>query len=141
MAKGLIKPFCNGTLTQSGLHSFIASGIRSKSNRWAPKYSCRKKSKRGYNQYECALCHELVGNKSIRIDHIEPVVDPVMGFQGWDEYIKRTFVEEEGFQALCTPCHDKKTAAEREIRKANKNKPQELRISDRGIEVNGKLIV
>ena len=120
MRKGSIKPYCNGQWTEARFKGFIISALRRASSRWAPKYTCRKNSKRGYNKYECALCHEIVGNKHIKVDHIDPVIDPNVGFISYDEFIRRLFVELPGYQAICTYCHDKKTASEREIRKANK---------------------
>jgi hypothetical protein len=52
----------------------------------------------------------------MKADHINPVVDPVEGFQGWDVYVSRLFSEAEGFQALCEECHDVKSQGERSIR-------------------------
>ena len=69
------------------------------------------------SQYTCALCKQVVGNKDIKIDHIEPVVDPALGFQGYDEFIKRLFVELDGYQAICITCHQIKTNNERQRRR------------------------
>jgi hypothetical protein len=52
----------------------------------------------------------------VAIDHISPVVDPEVGFKGWDEYIERMFCEVDGYQLLCPDCHDKKTSDERKVR-------------------------
>ena len=53
----------------------------------------------------------------MRADHIRPVVNPHVGFEGWDNYVKRMFVEVDGFRAICVDCHKLKTAEERELRK------------------------
>ena len=51
------------------------------------------------------------------VDHIDPVVDPKVGFVDWTTYIERMFVEEDGLQILCKECHDKKTRFEKSISK------------------------
>ena len=50
------------------------------------------------------------------MDHIEPVVNPVTGFVGFDDYVERMFCGEDGFQSLCPDDHDKKTAIEKDYR-------------------------
>jgi hypothetical protein len=47
-------------------------------------------------------------------------VDPVLGFQGWDTYVERLFVEQDGYRLLCKTCHAEVTQKQREVRKANK---------------------
>ena len=111
------KPYCNGQWTEARFKGFVVSALRRASSRWAPKYTCKKNARSGRNQYTCALCKQVVGNKDIKIDHIEPVVDPALGFQGYDEFIKRLFVELDGYQAICVSCHQIKTNKERELRK------------------------
>lgn len=70
----------------------------------------------------CAVC----GTKAkLFADHIDPVVDPQKGFQGWDVYIKRMF--DGKLQAVCKPCHAKKSKEENALRrkkgkKCSKNK-------------------
>lgn len=106
------KTRCAGQWTESRFSGFIKSALRAASSRWAPKYLCLKNARTARNTYTCAVCEKSFGNKSIRVDHVEPVVDPVRGFRGWDEYIRRLFCELDGFQALCLECHAKKTLAE-----------------------------
>jgi len=113
------KTRCNGQWTEARFKGFIISALRRASSRWSPKYTCKKNAKIAYNKYVCSLCREIVGNKNIKVDHIEPVVDPEKGFQGYDEFIKRLFVEIEGYQCLCIYCHQKKTNAEREQRETH----------------------
>ena len=52
------------------------------------------------------------------VDHIHPVIDPVKGFETWDDTISRMFCEESGLQVLCHECHTVKTQEERELRNA-----------------------
>ena len=120
MKNQLLKPHCNGQWTDARKRSFIVSALRRASSRWAPKYTCKKNARSGRNQYTCVLCKQVVGNKDIKIDHIEPVVDPALGFQGYDEFIKRLFVELDGYQAICITCHQIKTNNERQRRRTEK---------------------
>lgn len=116
------KPHCNGQWTDARKRSFIVSALRRASCRWAPRHLCLKQARIARNRYRCAACSAIVGNKDIHLDHVLPVVDPVRGFQGWDEFIARLFVEADGFRAICKTCHAETTAHQREARKlARKN--------------------
>ena len=118
------KTRCSGLWTESRFASFIKSALRGASNRWQPKYAAKRAAKIGRNQYVCALCKAVVGNKDSHMDHVDPVVDPVRGFNGWDEYIARLFVEQDGYRCLCTNCHAEVTANQRLVRKQNKPTPK-----------------
>lgn len=110
--------------------SFVVSGLRRTASRWPPKYAVLKSafvgkktnpsSGRICSFYTCASCGLDFPTKEVQVDHIEPVVDPEVGFVSWDEFISRLFVEEEKLQVLCTTCHDKKTKKERKIRASKK---------------------
>ena len=50
--------------------------------------------------------------KNILADHITPIIDPVVWWQGWDSFIENAFCEEDNLQAICYECHSKKTAEE-----------------------------
>jgi len=54
--------------------------------------------------------------KLVSADHVYPVIDPARGFVDWNEYIKRLFCPESGFQIICKECHDDKTKRERKVR-------------------------
>ena len=114
------KTRCGGQWTEAKFASFIKSALRAASNRWGPKYKCKKAANTAWNTYTCAGCKKSFGSKSVRVDHIEPVVDTKRGFVSWDEYIARMFVEREGYQLLCNDCHASKTSLERATRKTNK---------------------
>lgn len=111
------KPHCGGLWTTARKHSFIVSALRRASSRWAPKYACKKAARIARNSYRCCSCHKTFPNTEIQIDHIIPVVDPVIGFTTWDDFIARLFVEIDGFRAICADCHSQVTAKQREIRK------------------------
>lgn len=72
-------------------------------------------------QHVCAECGERVTLGELRVDHIEPMV-PVTGFVSWDDTIGNLFCSADNLQVLCKPCHDVKSAHEREERKVNKKR-------------------
>jgi 5-methylcytosine-specific restriction endonuclease McrA len=114
------------------LRTWVIWALRKASYRWPPRGAClraaaadksdylrwpgEKVSKLVRNYYFCAHCENVFSRKGVSIDHIEPVVDPRKGWQGFDEYIKRMFCSEAGFQILCSACHDIKTKKENKIR-------------------------
>lgn len=128
------KTRCSGQWTESRYKSFICSALRSASNRWSPKYLCKKNARVSRNVYLCSSCHKTVGSNSIRVDHINPVVDPLKGFCGWDQYISRLFVENDGFRAICQTCHSVKTNEERVQRKQSRLK---LRVDVKPLDLDG----
>lgn len=115
--------------TQGRINGFITSVLRSGMRRWPPKYAALKnafagkklntKSGRVGQHYRCAACRTDFPSKDVEVDHIEPVVDPKKGFEGWDTFIARLYVTEEELQVLCKKCHKKKTATEKLQRKKN----------------------
>ncbi len=58
-------------------------------------------------------------NGKIEIDHIFSVEDPEKGWQGWDIYFERLFVDPTKLQAICKDCHFFKTQIENEERRKN----------------------
>jgi len=113
------KTRCNGEWTESRFHSFIKSALRSASRRWSPIYTTKKNARIARNTYICSNCGNKVGNKDIKVDHINPVVSVEDGFIDYNTYIQRMFVEIDGLSALCKKCHDIKTSVENKQRKAN----------------------
>jgi len=67
--------------------------------------------------YKCAKCKEHFVATDVQVDHVLPVVDPKVGFIGWDSFIDRIFCEIENLQVLCKPCHKVKTEEEKAERK------------------------
>lgn len=89
-------------------NGYIFSALR-KIMRWSPAYRNCKKAK------NCAICaKEFRPDETKLADHIEPVVDPVVGFTTWDVYVQRMFFGK--LQALCDSCHKAKTKKEAGIR-------------------------
>lgn len=119
-----------GRWTDSRFHSFVKSALRSASSRWPPKFDAinnsfvgkrvNKKSGREAKHYKCNCCWGDFPASEIQVDHIQPVIDPFVGFVSWDEVVKRMFCEAEGFQILCKACHKNKTAEERQQSKERK---------------------
>ena len=116
-----------GKWTESRMHSFIKSALRSASQRWPPKYTSLNEAKQGKKinsktgrlaeHYLCSECGGEFPAKDVQVDHIEPVIDPIIGFVTWDEVIRRMFCEKDGYQILCKPCHSIKTNAEKRLAK------------------------
>lgn len=66
---------------------------------------------------KCEQCGKR--KKDIVVDHVDPVVDPRVGFVGWDAFYGRLFVPVDKMQGLCKTCHTIKTKQENaERRKA-----------------------
>lgn len=72
--------------------------------------------------YHCAICGPDVLHraKDVQVDHIEPAVDPKIGWQGFDSFILRLFCAVAGLQVICKLHHDEKTKEEREAAKKRK---------------------
>jgi hypothetical protein len=113
------KEHADGMWTTARKNSFISSALRRASCRWSPKNTTKKEAKTARNTYVCALCKKKVGNKDIRVDHVDPVVG-TNGFVDWNTFIERLFVEKDGLRAICTKCHDVITKQQNDLRKSNK---------------------
>jgi 5-methylcytosine-specific restriction endonuclease McrA len=121
-----VRTRCGGRWTEARYRSHIINALRSASMRWAPKGDCihaafvanglNPTTGRKCKLHRCVECGELFPKGSMRADHIEPVVDPATGFQTWDIYIARMFVEQHEYQAVCVGCHRLKTAQEGKLR-------------------------
>lgn len=117
------------------LKAFIINTLRRASFRHKPRGEAKKKAKvkvgefstgRAKYGYQCVICEEVHKSGEVKVDHIDPVVCPKEGWQGFDIYIERMFCDEDQFQVLCKLCHDEKTAEERVVRKKYKDLKKEL---------------
>ncbi len=133
------KVYCNGQWTQARFNSFIRSGLRQMTLRWAPFQTAEKAAttKRGFRR--CAKCGEevpvtvLEGGrrvKNVHKDHRVPVVDPHVGFTNWDDYITRLFCEADGIDILCRACHTEVTNEEKAIAKERRRIEKETNNND-----------
>jgi len=117
------KPLNNGTWTESEFIAKIQNHLR-RFRGWKPPYAVKKAAERKSQsdnkrlkyEYKCACCGNFFASSEIQLDHIQPVIDPLEGFIDWNNYIQRLFVEKEGYQVLCKPCHLEKSKSENEIR-------------------------
>lgn len=104
--------------------AFIINALRRASYKWKGRWEAEKESKLdGRNRYKCAMCPEgtVHPKKNTQMDHIEPLIDPTKGFQGFsDEMMDRMFPYKEGWQRLCREHHSQKTLLENKVRKETK---------------------
>jgi 5-methylcytosine-specific restriction endonuclease McrA len=76
-------------------------------------------------EYQCQVCAAWVSSTKIAVDHILPVI-PMANQEkeqwdpqnpDWNMYVRRLWCDPSNLQTICSDCHDKKTAAERQQRK------------------------
>lgn len=112
---------------------FALTSLRRGSMKWKPRNAAKNKNRKKFPveirskkgtytrevwHYNCSQCGPDVWyrDKDIQMDHVNPVVDEVLGWQGFDVFIDRLLVEESGWQRLCEKHHEEKSAAETVIR-------------------------
>lgn len=100
--------------------TWIMSTLRRASYRWPPRNEAEKLARVERGLYKCAMCEGLFRAKEYAIDHIVPVISIKDGFTTWDDVFDTLLCDVDGFQILCHPCHDQKTAIEDTMR-ANYN--------------------
>lgn len=125
------KTRANGQWTEAKFHSFIRGNLRRVSMKWAPIQTTLGKARVARGFYQCAgPCKEIVPAttkvdgkrvKNVHVDHIEPVIDPAVGWVSWDSLIERMFVEEDNLQVLCDACHKRKTDEEKAAAKLRRD--------------------
>ena len=112
--------------TDGRLQGFIIGVLRAGHKRWPFKYEVKNEAKtekkvnpasgRVAQFYTCAECQGEFTNKEVEVDHIQPVVDPKVGFVDWDTYISRLFSPKDNYQLLCHTCHKAKTNKEKKAK-------------------------
>lgn len=108
-----------GKYTESGFFSFIRSGLRSKYQRWAPRYAVLAAAKRPSKsdnprlkwEFQCAICKKWHPQKLVEVDHIVPC-GSLKAFSDLPGFVERLFCEQEDLRVLCKPCHLKITKGE-----------------------------
>lgn len=124
------KDKAGGRWTQARFNSFIKSLLRSGTRRWAPISDVKKRARTKRGFYMCACNKEIpasikIDNKRVNnviVDHINPIIDPEVGFVSWDDTINRMFCEEDNLQILCYECHTQKTQEERATAKERRER-------------------
>ena len=101
-----------GLLDEKRWRKWLINHLRRISYRWPERNEAKKKARIRRGFYRCAKCKGEFHYKHIQLDHRKSVLDPSSGFTDWNNYIARLFVDREGFQVLCKPCHQKKTNKE-----------------------------
>lgn len=125
----------SGRWTESRFHSFVKGALRYASQKWGPRFDAlkaaevgvkiNKKTGRKAKHYKCAMCGVEATSTGIAVDHIEPVIDPAVGFVSWDSVVERLFCEADKLQVLCHSCHKKVTDEEKAIAKARRAKEKD----------------
>lgn len=122
--------FNNGDWTQARFNSFVKSALRSASLRWPARYQSLNEAKtttkvnsktgRLAQHYKCNSCLNQFPAKDVRVDHIDPIINPETGFTTWDDVVNKMFCEKSNLQVLCVECHNIKTKAEKQLAKERK---------------------
>ena len=110
--KPIDKPYCNGTWTHARMMGFLRSGLRRMSLRWAPKSQCKTDARRPSQsankrlkwEYQCAQCNEWKAGKDVAVHHVVPCGE-LRCFDDLPDFVRRLFVESDGFVLLCESCH------------------------------------
>lgn len=127
---------CDGTWSQAKFNSFIKNNLRSATRKWQPIQKCKKRAHVARGLYRCDCCGLEVPPtiydedkrkrvKNIFVDHIEPIIDPAVGFTTWDECIERMFCDSTNLQLLCKACHTVKSQEEIEVSKERRRRTKE----------------
>lgn len=109
------------TMTEAQFWGFIRAGLRSKSQRWPPRYHILNKHKRNAvgkrhrYEYQCADCKEWFKQADVQVDHIVPC-GSLKSFDDVGEFTKKLFCEEDGLRVLCKSCHQLRTNEERDAK-------------------------
>lgn len=125
----------SGRWTEAYFKSFIKNNLRNATRKWQPIADTLKEARTRRGFYRCNGCQEEIANsfknvdgkrvKGVFVDHIEPIIDPAVGFTTWDECIDRMFCEADNLQVLCYDCHKIKTDTEKAIAKQRRDKNKE----------------
>lgn len=109
--------------SEGRIQGFIINTLRYGSRKWPPKFETLEEAKteKKINPksgklaqfYRCNGCKQEFTNKDVEVDHIDPVVEPKVGFVDWNTYITRLFSPKDNYQVLCKTCHKEKSKKER----------------------------
>jgi hypothetical protein len=108
------------------LRTFVSNTLRRASYRWPPRNEAAKRARVDRGLYRCANCQGLFKNGEYQIDHKVAVVSVTEGWTNYDDYVHRMLCDVDGYQVLCTTCHDVKTRIEDELRQKYKDERKKL---------------
>lgn len=116
--------------TDARYRSFVISALRGAFRRFPNKFLVLKNAATGKKinkatgkeamHYKCKKCRKQYTQKDVQVDHVSPIVDPLVGFTTWDDYIERLYCDTTNLQVLCKTCHTAKSKDER-ARRTKKN--------------------
>lgn len=66
--------------------------------------------------YKCAITKKKFPVNEVTVDHVDPVVDPKVGFVDWNTFIARLFCNVSNLQVLSKKAHSEKTKREKKER-------------------------
>jgi hypothetical protein len=121
---------CSGTMTEAEFRNWVLAALRRLTMRWKPANDAWKintrpnKSGKGRHkiEHQCAMCLKWFPKYSKRSKNIGVVLDHIVPIGGLsclsklEQWVLRALVEVEGYQKLCTLCHQIKTNSERSLK-------------------------
>lgn len=82
-------------------------------------------------EHLCNVCNKWkrsVKNSKVVIDHIDPVVEPEVGFVDMNTYFRRLWCDRSKLQKICGDCHRTKTNAEWFVRRFKEEQEIAIRL-------------
>lgn len=101
------------------IKKFLVPKLRRVSVYWPERNKAFANARVERGVYKCNSCKGHFKKQEVQADHIEPILN-IYGFTDWNDLINLMFVPAEGYQILCTACHDIKTTMEKQIRAIKK---------------------
>lgn len=85
------------------------------------KWDALRRVKVASNQYKCEKCQAVFKLREVQVDHKNPCVDPIKGWENTQVWVARLFCPSEDLQVLCQDnCHPKKSKKENKVRREKK---------------------
>lgn len=98
--------------TNARYWTYIRSGLRKLWSRYPNKHLCMKAARIARNEYVCAECRGVFGNKEVCVDHIDPC-GSLNAFKDLEEFTRKLLCSLDNLQVMCSNCHYIKTMKER----------------------------
>lgn len=105
---------------KKSIKTFLTPYLRRASLSWPARNEAFVLARSSRGNYRCAMCQLDFKRDEVHLDHIEPVISLKDGFTTFDDYINKLFCPVEGFQVICSTCHDSKTLIEDVMRMSYK---------------------
>lgn len=112
--KVVVKPFCNGTMTNTAFFSMIRSILRKRTMFWKPITECKNKQRIPYIgpnklrkwSYICEGCGKEFDSKGVKVHHMVPAGE-LNSFADLGPFVERLFCDSDKLKLVCDKCHDK----------------------------------